>query len=44
MKVNDFSKRLGIGSSKVRYYDRIGLIKGGRAKRIIIVILLILMR
>ena len=32
MKVNDFSKRLGIGSSKVRYYDRIGLIKGGRCE------------
>lgn len=32
MKVNDFSKRLGICSSKVRYYDRIGLIKGNRCE------------
>lgn len=32
MKVNDFAKRLGIGSSKVRYYDRIGLIQGERCE------------
>lgn len=32
MKVNDFAKRLGIGSSKVRYYDRIGLIQGDRCE------------
>ena len=30
MKVNEFSRRLGIPSTKVRYYDRIGLISGAR--------------
>ncbi|NLC96156.1 MAG: MerR family transcriptional regulator [Erysipelotrichaceae bacterium] len=32
MKVSEFSKRLGISTSKVRYYDRIGLISGEREK------------
>lgn len=30
MKVHDFAKRLGLPDSKVRYYDRAGLIQGGR--------------
>lgn len=30
MKVNEFSKRLGIPKSKIRYYDRVGLINGDR--------------
>lgn len=32
MKVHDFAKRLGLPDSKVRYYDRSGLIQGGRQK------------
>ena len=32
MYVNEFSRRLGIPSSKVRYYDRIGLYQGERFK------------
>lgn len=32
MKVHDFAKRLGLPDSKVRYYDRAGLIRGGRQK------------
>lgn len=32
MKVHDFAKRLGLPGSKVRYYDRSGLIQGGRQK------------
>lgn len=30
MKVNEFARQLGIVSSKVRYYDRMGLIQGER--------------
>ncbi|MCI8567411.1 MAG: MerR family transcriptional regulator [Lachnospiraceae bacterium] len=30
MKVSEFSKRLGIAPSKVRYYDRFGMYQGGR--------------
>lgn len=30
MKVNEFSKRIGIPSSKIRYYDRLGITKGER--------------
>lgn len=30
MKVHDFAKLLGLPDSKVRYYDRSGLIQGGR--------------
>jgi DNA-binding transcriptional MerR regulator len=30
MKVNDFARQIGIPDSKVRYYDRMGLIKGQR--------------
>lgn len=30
MKVNEFSKKVGIPASKIRYYDRLGLIKGSR--------------
>lgn len=30
MKVSEFSKRLGIPPSKVRYYDRFGMYQGGR--------------
>lgn len=32
MKVHDFAKCLGLPDSKVRYYDRSGLIQGGRQK------------
>lgn len=32
MKVHDFARRLGLPDSKVRYYDRSGLIRGGRQK------------
>lgn len=32
MKVHDFAQRLGLPDSKVRYYDRSGLIQGGRQK------------
>lgn len=32
MKVHDFAKCLGLPDSKVRYYDRAGLIQGGRQK------------
>lgn len=32
MKVHDFARRLGLPDSKVRYYDRSGLIQGGRQK------------
>lgn len=32
MKVHDFAKRLGLPDSKVRYYDRSGLIRGGRQR------------
>lgn len=32
MRVHDFAKRLGLPDSKVRYYDRSGLIQGGRQK------------
>lgn len=32
MKVQDFATRLGLPASKVRYYDRSGLIRGGRQK------------
>ena len=28
MKVNEFARQLGMVSSKVRYYDRMGLIQG----------------
>lgn len=30
MKVNEFSKKMGIPASKLRYYDRLGLIEGNR--------------
>lgn len=30
MKVNEFSKKTGIPASKLRYYDRLGLIEGSR--------------
>ena len=30
MKVNEFARQLGMVSSKVRYYDRMGLIQGER--------------
>lgn len=30
MKVNDFARQIGIPDSKVRYYDRMGLIQGQR--------------
>ena len=33
MKVHDFAKQLGLPASKVRYYDRSGLIQGGRQKK-----------
>ena len=33
MKVHDFAKRLGLPDSKVRYYDRSGLIQGGRQQK-----------
>lgn len=32
MKVHDFSRCLGLPDSKVRYYDRSGLVRGGRQK------------
>lgn len=32
MKVHDFAKCLGLPDSKVRYYDRAGLVQGGRQK------------
>ena len=32
MKVHEFARRLGLPDSKVRYYDRSGLIQGGRQK------------
>lgn len=32
MKVNEFAKRLGLKDSKVRYYDRMGLIQGQRCE------------
>lgn len=32
MKVHEFAKLLGLPDSKVRYYDRSGLIRGGRQK------------
>ncbi len=32
MRVNDFAKQLGFSPSKVRYYDRIGLIRGDRCQ------------
>lgn len=32
MKVHDFARRLGLPDSKVRYYDRAGLIQGERQK------------
>lgn len=32
MKVNDFAKQLGIAGSKIRYYDRMGLIQGKRCE------------
>lgn len=32
MKVHDFAQLLGLPDSKVRYYDRSGLIRGGRQK------------
>ena len=31
MKVNEFSRRTGIPASRIRYYDRLGLIHGGRS-------------
>lgn len=30
MKVTEFSKKIGISASKIRYYDRLGLIEGER--------------
>lgn len=30
MKVTEFSKKIGIAASKIRYYDRLGLIEGER--------------
>lgn len=32
MKVKEFAKRLGINSSKVRYYDRVGFVDGERVE------------
>ena len=32
MKVHDFARYLGLPDSKVRYYDRSGLVQGGRQK------------
>ncbi len=32
MKVHDFARCLGLPDSKVRYYDRSGLVRGGRKK------------
>lgn len=32
MKVHEFATRLGLPDSKVRYYDRAGLLRGGRQK------------
>ena len=33
MKINNFAKRLGLPTSKIRYYENIGLIKGNRQEK-----------
>ena len=33
MKINNFAKRLGLPTSKIRYYENIGLIKGDRQEK-----------